>query len=158
MVGQLPQVRLRDVEESDLPVFFEHQRDPEATSMANVPARDREEFTAHWAKILPDETAATQTILLDGEVAGYVASWGDPSERLVGYWVGREHWGRGVATSALAQFLLQAPARPLYAYVAKHNIGSQKVLERCGFAEVAPDGRVQPDGDFELVMQLGAEG
>ncbi len=34
-------VMLRDVEEADLPVFFEHQLDPEATRMADFSARDR---------------------------------------------------------------------------------------------------------------------
>jgi hypothetical protein len=40
-------VQLRDVREADLPVFFEHQLDPEATRMAAFPARDREPITAH---------------------------------------------------------------------------------------------------------------
>jgi hypothetical protein len=34
-------VLLRDVEEADLPVFFQHQLDPEATRMAGIPTRDR---------------------------------------------------------------------------------------------------------------------
>ena len=40
-------VLLRDVEEDDLPVFFEHQLDPEATRMAAFSARDRKAFLAH---------------------------------------------------------------------------------------------------------------
>ena len=40
-------VLLRDVEESDLPFFFEHQLDPEATRMAAFSARDRKAFLAH---------------------------------------------------------------------------------------------------------------
>jgi len=41
-------VILRDVIESDLPIFFEHQRQPEANRMAAFPARAREAFMAHW--------------------------------------------------------------------------------------------------------------
>jgi len=53
-------VRLfRDVIETDLPVFFEHQRDPEATAMADFPARDREAFDAHWERVLGDGRALT---------------------------------------------------------------------------------------------------
>ncbi len=48
-------VQLRDVAEGDLPVFFEHQRDPVANRMAGFPPRDRDAFVAHWAKILADE-------------------------------------------------------------------------------------------------------
>ena len=43
---------LREVRESDLADFFEHQREPEATEMALFPARDREAFDAHWKRIL----------------------------------------------------------------------------------------------------------
>lgn len=40
-------VLLRDVTESDLPIFFEQQLDPDATAMAAFPSRDREAFMAH---------------------------------------------------------------------------------------------------------------
>jgi hypothetical protein len=43
-------VQLRDVIEADLPSFFEHQLDPDATRMAAFPSRDRERFMAHWGK------------------------------------------------------------------------------------------------------------
>jgi len=41
---------LRDVIDSDVPIFFAHQRDPEATSMAAFPARDRAAFDATGRK------------------------------------------------------------------------------------------------------------
>ena len=71
--------------------------------------------------------------MADGTVAGNIASWEQDGQRLLGYWVGREHWGRGVATQALAQFARQVTARPLYAHVAVHNAGSVRVLEKCAF-------------------------
>ncbi len=126
-------VLLRDVSEADLPIFFEHQLDPDATRMAAFPARDRDAFMAHWSKILKDETVTTQTILFDGQLAGNIVSWEQFGEREVGYWIGKEYWGKGVATRALAAFLGYVSARPLYAHVAKHNIGSRRVLEKCGF-------------------------
>src|SRR5262245_38300779 len=94
---------LRDVVESDVPVFFEHQRDPEATSMADFPARDREAFGAHWQRILCDEALTARTIVFEGHVAGNVGSWEQDGRRLVGYWLGREFWGKGLATQALAR-------------------------------------------------------
>src|SRR5689334_20021850 len=94
-------VRLRDVIEADLPIFFEHQLDPNATRMAAFPSRDRVAFMAHWTKILGDTTVTTKTILVDGQVAGNVVSFELLNARAVGYWIGREYWGKGVATRAL---------------------------------------------------------
>lgn len=127
------EIRLRDVAEEDLPLFFAHQRDPVATQMTSFPPRDRPAFMRHWAGILADETLTKQTILVDGQVAGNIVSWEQFGEREVGYWLGREYWGQGVATQALAAFLQQHPARPLYAHVAQHNGASRRVLEKCGF-------------------------
>jgi len=126
-------VRLRAVEVSDLDVLYEHQADPEAAAMAAFPSRDREQFDAHWAKILLDDAVVARTILADGVVAGGITSWQADGRRLVGYWIGREHWGRAVATRALDQFVSEMPDRPLYAHVAAHNAGSIRVLQKCGF-------------------------
>jgi RimJ/RimL family protein N-acetyltransferase len=129
------EVRLRSVEPDDLPTFFEHQLDADAARMAGFPSRDRAAFDAHWAKnILGNPATVTQTILVDGQVAGNVGSWPQDGVRLVGYWIGREHWGKGVATRALAAFLQLVTERPLRAHVARHNTGSMRVLEKCGFS------------------------
>jgi RimJ/RimL family protein N-acetyltransferase len=130
---------LRDVVESDLPVFFEHQRDPDATRMADFPARDREAFDAHWQRILGDDTLTKKTILFDGQVAGNAVSWNQDGRQLVGYWVGKEFWGKGLATQALAELVGELAVRPLYAYVAKTNLGSIRVLEKCGFVRSDED-------------------
>lgn len=142
-------VILRDVTEGDLPVFFEHQLAPEATRMASFPARDRNAFMAHWTRILADETVFTRTILFDGHVAGNIVSFVHSGEREVGYWVGKEFWGKGIATQALSEFLDQIETRPLYAHVARHNIGSIRVLEKCGF-------RISGEEPEGLILQLEA--
>jgi RimJ/RimL family protein N-acetyltransferase len=129
-------VHLRDVIEGDLPIFFEQQLDPDATRMAAFPSRDREAFMAHWTKILHDETNAIKTILFDEQVAGNVVSWQQGDERDVGYWLGKAYWGKGIATRALAEFLSCVTMRPLSAHVAKHNVASIRVLEKCGFTIV----------------------
>ena len=133
-VGALSgQIVLRDVIEADLPLFFEHQRDPSATRMAAFPARDREAFMSHWATILADPTVTTKSILLGDAVAGNIVSFDQSGKRLVGYWLGREFWGMGVATKALTEFVAQVSCRPLCAIVAKHNVGSIRVLQKSGF-------------------------
>ena len=132
----LENVELREVRPEDLPILFEHQRDPEANSMAAFPARDREAFDAHWAKILADPTCITRAILLDGLVVGNIGSWEQEGDRPVGYWIGRAYWGRGIASQALRAFLQIVTARPLVAHVAKHNVASRRVLEKSGFVLV----------------------
>jgi RimJ/RimL family protein N-acetyltransferase len=127
---------IRDVEADDLETFFEHQRDPEAVRMAAFPAREREAFMAHWAKIRVDEANITQAVVVAGEVVGNVVSWEDSGRRYVGYWIDRSVWGRGIATRALGLFLGRVTSRPLYAYVAVANVGSARVLQKCGFRRV----------------------
>jgi len=132
-------IGLRDVTEADLHIFFEQQLDPDATEMAAFPSRDKAAFMAHWTKIMVDYSVILKTILFEGHVAGNIVSWEQSGEREVGYWLGKEYWGKGIATQALAAFLDYVKTRPLYAHVAKHNIGSRRVLEKCGFTIVGED-------------------
>ena len=128
-------VRLRNVEPDDLPIFFDQQLDPDATRMAAFPSRDRASFDAHWERnILGNPEAITRTILVDGDIAGNIGSWRQDRIRLVGYWIGKEYWGKRVGTRALAAFLSVVTDRPLYAHVVKHNVASIRVLEKCGFS------------------------
>ena len=126
-------ILIRDVIKSDLPILFEQQLDPDATAMAAFPSRDRDPFMAHWTKIMADESNILKTILFDGGVVGNIVAWENSGEWEVGYWIGKEFWGKGIATQALLLFLGFVKTRPLYAHVARHNIGSRRVLEKCGF-------------------------
>ena len=147
MAGHAPnhgtgEVLLRDVEEADLTIFFDQQLDPDANHMAAFTARnpaDRAAFMEHWARILGDETITKRTILVDGQVAGNVGSFEQFGEREVGYWLGKDFWGKGVATRALWAFLREVRARPLLARVAKDNLASRRVLEKCGFTICGED-------------------
>jgi RimJ/RimL family protein N-acetyltransferase len=152
-------VLLRDVTESDLPVFFEHQFDPEANRMAAFPARDRDAFMSHWFKILADDSLVKKTVVVDGEVAGNVVSFlsKQSGKTEVGYWIGKKYWGKGIATKALSQFLILVEERPLYAGVAKHNIGSIRVLEKCGFALVDEHQGSKPGDVEEYLFELRAD-
>jgi len=150
-------VLLRDVRRDDLPIFFEQQLDPEANTMAAFAPRSREAFMAHWARILADTTLIKQTIVCDGQVAGNIGCFEQDGQREVGYWLGREYWGRGIATKALAAFLDQIQQRPLHAYVAKHNLASRRVLEKCGFAVVGEDNaftRVDGEDIAAFILRL----
>ena len=128
---------LRNVVHDDLPIFFEYQLDQEANYMAAFTAKDptnQEAFMIHWSNILANKTNIIQTIISNGQVAGSVSSYEDEGKPEVTYWLGKEYWGRGIATWALRKFLAQKnQIRPIYARVAKDNLGSRRVLEKCGF-------------------------
>ena len=132
-------VQLRNAIETDLPIFFAQQLNPGAIQMAAFPSRNRDAFMAHWSKILKDSSVVIKTILFNGEIAGNIVCFEQLGEREVGYWLGKEFWGKGIASQALKQFLGLIETRPLYAHVAKHNIASKRVLEKCGFNVMAED-------------------
>lgn len=123
--------------------------------MAAVASRDWTAFVEHWNTVLADPDLVKQTILADDHVAGYVASWPSEGQWLVGYWLGREFWGKGIATQALAMFLERVRIRPLHALVAGHNVGSRRVLEKCGFTLLETRREAADRSDVEeLVMVL----
>src|SRR5256886_4627684 len=91
-------VTLREVTQEDLPIFFEHQLDAEATRMAAFPSRDRDAFMAHWARIMSKETNETgilNTILADDTVAGNVVYWEAAGEPNIAYWLRQTTLGKG---------------------------------------------------------------
>ena len=127
--------------------------------MAAFGARELDAFMAHWTQVLDDPTNITRTVLFDGNVAGNIVCWGPSDGRTIGYWIGREYWGKGIATGALTAFLEELRERPLRAHVAKHNVASLRVLEKCGF--VVAGGATVPLGSGdetveELILELDA--
>ena len=154
-------VRLRPVEDADLPILFGQQLDAEAIRMAAFTAKDptdRTAFDAHWAKIRASDIVTIRAVLFDGRVAGSVLchSWYGDTE--VSYWFGREFWGQGIATQALAAFVAEKTFRPLFGRAAKDNVRSIRVMEKCGFELVKEErGFANARGEEidEVVMRLG---
>jgi RimJ/RimL family protein N-acetyltransferase len=131
---------LREVRDEDLPLLFEQWADPVAVHMAAFPAPDHmdwDAFERHWSRLRADEAVLARVIVVDDDIAGTIGSWGDAGEREVRSWIGRSYWGKGIATNALKAFLAVDRSRPLYARVASGNVGSRRVLEKCGFGVMA---------------------
>jgi RimJ/RimL family protein N-acetyltransferase len=161
--GMTSDLLLRDVVEDDLSIFFEHQLDGEARHMAAFTpkyATDREAFTARWKTALANATVMIKTIVSGGQVVGHVLSYEESGRPEVSYWIGKEYWGKGLATRALSEFLAHVnTARPIFARVAKDNIGSRRVLEKCGFATIGEAkglANARDEEIEELIMELGA--
>ena len=135
-------IKLRPVETADLPIFFAYQQEPESIQMAAFTAKDPSDkaaFDAHWDKIMADDSVIIRTVLYEGDVAGSVSKYEMFGEAEVSYWLGTRFWAKGIATAALQQFLEVLEIRPLHARVAKDNVGSTRVLQKCGFKITGED-------------------
>lgn len=130
-------VTLRPVQDDDLPLIFAWQSDDVAVALAGVPSRDRPAFDAHWAKIRVEPANTLRTVIAGDAVVGAVMCFPRDGQQELGYWVAREHWGRGVATAAVAAFLEDYRARPLGALVSPGNAASLRVLAKLGFVELS---------------------
>lgn len=132
-------ITLREVKPDDLPEFFAHQQDREACWMAAFTApdpTDRNAFDEHWQRIISSDDIQIRTVLVGNEVAGHVSSYIDDGRPEVTYWIGRDYWGRGVATTTLRLFLTEMHTRPVFARAAADNSASIRVLEKNGFRQV----------------------
>ena len=101
-----------------------------------------------------------RVVEIDGRVVGRIASFELEGNREVTYWIGREDWGRGIATRALQEFLQPETTRPLYARAASDNAASIRVLTKCGFLNIVGWGRGFAHGrneeTDEVVLRLDA--
>ena len=145
-------VGLRPVADADLEIFYGHQCDPEAVAMAMFPSRDRDAFFRHWrTTTLARPDARAMTVTYGDAVAGNILSWATDEGVFVGYWIGRDYWGKGVATAALQLYLREhEPRRPLHAHVVATNVGSIRVLEKCGFELVERTRELDPTFEVEV--------
>lgn len=135
-------ITIRNVETSDIATFFEQQLDPEANRMAafvREDPQDRAAFDAHWKRILESTGIVNKTILRGEEIAGHVSCYPQEEKLEVTYWLGKEHWGNGIATQALKKLLQEITHRPLFARAVQDNIGSVRVLQKCGFKIIGDD-------------------
>jgi RimJ/RimL family protein N-acetyltransferase len=126
-------VRLRPVQQGDLPRMYDLQLDPESNRMAVTIPRSREAFDSHWAKSLDAPGNTTRAVLVGQALVGYISCFPMDDQDHVGYWIDRAYWGRGIASRALHLLLQEVAKRPLVATAATSNRASLRVLQKCGF-------------------------
>lgn len=133
---------LRPTTVNDLDTLFQFQLDKEGGYLAAFMPKDYDNKTAFiekYTKLINDPTVNNQTILIDDEIVGSIAKFIMFNEAEITYWIDRNYWGKGIASIALKTFLEYEKTRPIYGRVAFDNIGSQKVLEKCGFNKIGTD-------------------
>lgn len=133
-----PSICLRRTVASDIPTLYAFESDELANQLAGTKPRSLKAFQARWDEILADPNGSAtgvmpRAILVDGVLAGAINIWPHEGKPNIGYWIGRENWGRGIASAALNLMLTECSARPLFASAAAENRPSLRVLEKAGF-------------------------
>lgn len=136
------QVLLRATEKEDFEYFFNWQLDDEACRMAAFTSKnrfDKQAYMEKYLRLFDDPTINMQTVINNDTIVGSISKFVIEGDAEITYWIDKTYWGRGFAVQALQQMLLLETIRPLFARVAYDNIGSQKVLEKCGFKKIGSD-------------------
>jgi len=136
------EITLRPTEITDLEDLFLFQLDDDANYLAAFTSEDptdKQVYFEKFTKLLSDPTVNQQTILADENTVGSIAKFERNGEAEITYWIDKTYWGKGIATTALRDFLSIETIRPIFGRVAFDNYGSQKVLEKCGFVRIGFD-------------------
>lgn len=142
MTNNIPDIKLRPTEISDLDTLFEFQRDKEAGYLAAFMPKDPTDKLAYidkYTKLLTNPDVNNQTIILNNNIVGSIARFVMEGDTEITYWIDKKYWGQGIATEALKKLLAMETVRPVFGRVAFDNFGSQKVLEKCGFTKTGTD-------------------
>ena len=132
-VSNVLAIHLRPVLPTDLPRLFEIECDAEANRLAGTKPRDFATFNARWAEVSAEPSVVARAVIDGGAMVGCICAFKQEDLNSIGYWITREHWGKGYATRAIALLLAEVSTRPLYARVAAHNAASLRALHRNGF-------------------------
>ncbi len=140
----LPVISLRRMTVADLPALYQQQLDAESNVMAGTKPFTEEVYFPRLERILADANVIPMVIVerdrVDGggedeAILGTISCFQREGQDMVGYWIDRAHWGRGIASQALALFIQEITRRPLHAHVASGNAPSMRVLTKCGFRQ-----------------------
>lgn len=136
------QIQLNKTIKDDLPFLYQFQLDEEAINLAAFTPKEPIDLPAYiekFSRFLTDPTIHMQTIRINNVIVGSIAKYEIEGEAEITYWIDKEHWGKGIATTALQTFLTIEKMRPIQGRTAFDNFGSQKVLEKCGFIRTGSD-------------------
>ena len=135
-------ITLTTTKKDDLNSFFIFQLDDEANYLAAFTSKDPNDKNAYiekYSKFLQDPGINMQTIKADNEIVGSISKFMIENEAEITYWIDKKYWGKGIASTALKNFLKTEKTRPIHGRVAFDNYASQKVLEKCGFIKTGKD-------------------
>lgn len=149
--------RLRQVKPEDLKSFYEFQIDPEANALAFTHPRPEPVFRKHWEEALKDTRVFVRAIEQGEDLVGCISCFESDGQDSIGYWIGKQFWGQGIASESLKLLLQEVLIRPLQARVAVSNVASLRVLQKSGFEEVGREWSAATERFVEceeVVLQL----
>jgi ribosomal-protein-alanine N-acetyltransferase len=133
-------IELRNFELEDAATVAQLVGDEDVSKWtASIPFPYSEQDAIDWIKSTSSDPSRNPfAVELDGRIVACVSYWPYEARGVeVGYWVGKDFWGKGICTKAL-KLLLESERFPVeadvFAKVMSRNIGSQRVLEKCGFS------------------------
>lgn len=135
-------IELTQTTREDLESLFVFQSNAEGIWMAAFTAQnptDKDFYMNKWSQIIANPDISMQTIRLNNQIVGSVIHFDMMGKTHVSYWIDRPYWGKGIATQGLQLFIAGVAKRPLYGHTAYDNVGSQRVLEKCGFTLIAKE-------------------
>jgi 8-oxo-dGTP diphosphatase len=140
-------LRLRSAEPEDVDAFMLHLNDWEVQQWLTQPPfpYSRQDGEAYLAIVRANHAAPHPTAFVIADQSGDAAigvsaiDINQEGTGELGYWIGREHWGRGLAREAVSAVLRHALAHPdlrrLVAVTDPDNTRSQRILAACGLAD-----------------------
>lgn len=104
----------------------------------NIPFPYTEQDAIEWIERTPANTGRHPfAVEIDDEIVACISYWPSGEDAIeVGYWVGKPYWGKGICTQALSMLMSQdffPREKNVITRVMEGNIGSERVLEKCGF-------------------------
>lgn len=162
MTIETERLYLRPWLDSDAEELYELAKDPEVGPAAGWPAHKNVEESR---QIIRTVFTAPETYAVirkkDEKLIGSAGlRFGEDStseledEPELGYWIGKEFWGRGYATEAakamIARAFRECGARAVWCCHYEGNERSRRVIEKCGFHYV----HTNPKGDTLLGYKL----
>lgn len=130
-------ITFRPTRPEDVPRLYELECCPDSCRMAGIKPRTREAFFSRWDAIFPDANITPRVVEMETplgpEIVGSINIFQRDGKNFVGYLIAKEHWGKGLASFALAEILNHDLRRPLFANAAKSNAASIRVLQKHGF-------------------------
>jgi RimJ/RimL family protein N-acetyltransferase len=143
-------VYLSPLQMSDAVAINGYMQDGEiAANTLRIPFPYKLEDAEMWLEdnlIFEEESGKRQNYAIrnqQGNILGCIGihfNYGTHSDKSeFGYWLGKEHWNKGIMTEAIKQFCLLLSGlyniKTLEANVFAYNVASQKVLVKCGFTQ-----------------------
>jgi ribosomal-protein-alanine N-acetyltransferase len=104
---------------------------------SNIPYPYSDKDALDWLDSCLEQNCSPHAILLENDIVGCISYWPTDNKIEIGYWVGRQYWGKGICTRAIKLLMGQdqfPKGKVIVAEVAAENTASKKVLLNCGFS------------------------